>query len=613
MSQVPQAQELHTVQVDFAGLMEVLGKNLYSTPLVAVRELVQNGHDSCQRRILEDAQRGESYTPAIRVLVQAPRTLIIEDNGAGLTRQEILDYLATIGSGYTRRLRAQYGDQGLIGAFGLGFLSAYVISDKVEVRTSSFKEPGQAWRFISKTGERFSVEPDQRPSGRVGTQVILSLREEFEDLADVEHLGQVLSLYCCLLPFSIYLGHEAKQPINAQRPPWRLSAEEAASVEGIKQRLAFAQRFEPNFEPIVAVEIPPSPDGAINGGIFWVQGGASWATSDNRAVSVFVRGMLVSRDERELLPSWAGFCGAVISSDKLTPTASREDLIHDADYLRAQAYIRESIILGLERVSRRESAAWRRIMRRHNEALRGAALADDRIFDLLADELTLPTSRGELVMAEVLRAGRQVYVSMYESSGHEEILFRAMQKPIIDGLRFASFAFTRRYCERRGIPFVQLGTRQGHDSLFPPEHLTPAIQERLNALFGREGFALKPTRFEPKHMPAVLVHDRDIELKRRIEDDEADRRISTAVLGLARLFTAKIDDQQTATLYLNLSSPALEAALADGADVQDPSLRALAQMIWSVAILMAPSQDSGSSVEAALVQLNDGLLRLLPR
>ena len=130
--------ELRTVQVDFGGLMEVMGKNLYSTPMVAVRELVQNAHDSCTRRRLE-ADEAE-YTPRITVRGLGA-VLEIEDNGAGLTRQEIFDYLATIGAGYTRKLRAAHASEGLIGAFGLGFLSAYVLSTWVEVlrRASSLE------------------------------------------------------------------------------------------------------------------------------------------------------------------------------------------------------------------------------------------------------------------------------------------------------------------------------------------------------------------------------------------------------------------------------------------------------------------------------------------
>lgn len=109
---------LQKTKVDFAGLMRVLGEALYSTPHVAIRELVQNAYDSCTRRALEAADR---FEPAIAVTV-APGVLTITDNGAGLTAEEIHSYLATVGAGYTRALREQ-GAKGLIGYFGLGFLS----------------------------------------------------------------------------------------------------------------------------------------------------------------------------------------------------------------------------------------------------------------------------------------------------------------------------------------------------------------------------------------------------------------------------------------------------------------------------------------------------------
>src|SRR5262245_19737070 len=95
--------EILATQVDLFGLMTVLGEHLYSTPFVALRELVQNAHDSCVRRRLEAT--GE-FVPEIRVTTDATAgTLSVADSGAGLTRDEIVRYLATIGAGYTRKLR----------------------------------------------------------------------------------------------------------------------------------------------------------------------------------------------------------------------------------------------------------------------------------------------------------------------------------------------------------------------------------------------------------------------------------------------------------------------------------------------------------------------------
>ncbi len=100
---------LQKTKVDFAGLMRVLGEALYSTPQAAIRELVQNAHDSCTRRSLEAA---DGFEPAISVTA-TPGVLTITDNGAGLTADEIHSYLATIGAGYTRTLREK-GAEGLI-------------------------------------------------------------------------------------------------------------------------------------------------------------------------------------------------------------------------------------------------------------------------------------------------------------------------------------------------------------------------------------------------------------------------------------------------------------------------------------------------------------------
>ena len=130
--------ELHKTKANIVGLIEILGKHLYSTPTVAIRELIQNAYDSCIRRQVESR---EPFEPKINITTNsAEGSLIIEDNGAGLTKQEIIDFVATIGSGYTRSLRGNTDNNELIGYFGLGFLTAYSIASRIELTTTSFKE-----------------------------------------------------------------------------------------------------------------------------------------------------------------------------------------------------------------------------------------------------------------------------------------------------------------------------------------------------------------------------------------------------------------------------------------------------------------------------------------
>ena len=559
---------LHKTQVDLDGLMKVLGDHLYSTPAVAVRELVQNAHDSCERRRLESEQ---SFEPCIRVLCDPDqRTLIIEDTGAGLTDDEIRRYLATVGAGYTRTLRQRDGESGgLIGYFGLGFLSAFVVAERAEVWTCSHLQPERAWRFVSRDGRTYTLEPGA--SRAVGTRVTLHLRESHGSLANPLAVRRLLTRYCCLLHHPIHAPLAANlaaregawgEAINADPPPWR-DARELSDLRRRKLALEFAGRFEGEFEPLCTIPIRAGPDDPIRG-LLWVQDAWTYGSSDNRRVWVFVRGMMISDDARELLPRWAGFIGAAVEGLGLTPTASREDLQRDATYDRAQAQIHEALIEGLGDLAREQPATWRRILSRHNEALLGAALCDPRLFDLIADQATLPTSQGDLTLDRILeRSKGRVYVSRAERGGFEELLFRAISVPVISGRRYGALAIARRWAERRGVALVMLGTHSGERALFRPvgdDELPEEAGLRLRRAFAgdtgeRDEVEVVLSRFSPAHLPFVLVPDREVELKQRIEADDADRRISTAALGLARAFTRSIEQRPPLRLHCNLDCP----------------------------------------------------------
>ena len=235
------ASELHTTRVDLAGLMTVLGEHLYATPLVAVRELVQNAHDAVSRRRLEAHYEGPM---GIRVRVDVARGVLrVEDDGAGLTRDEVVDFLATVGAGYTRLLRERTGSEDLVGYFGLGFLSAFVVSEHVEVRTTSYQSPDASWRYRSRDGQRYTLE--RAEGGRVGTVVELALKERFRALLSLDELGAVLRRYCALLSVPVHLGDEPAA-INDEPPPWRSGETHPARLAAARRR--FAARFERQFE-----------------------------------------------------------------------------------------------------------------------------------------------------------------------------------------------------------------------------------------------------------------------------------------------------------------------------------------------------------------------------
>ncbi|TWE18113.1 ATP-binding protein [Kitasatospora atroaurantiaca] len=607
-------QNLRTTEVDLGGLVSVLATHLYSTPLVALRELVQNAHDSHTRRRLEDP--GSTAEASIRVRGDAARRAIaIEDTGAGLTEPEIHAYLATVGTGYTRLLREVTGNQELIGAFGLGFLSAFSVADEVTVTTTSHREPALGHRYRSRGGEQYSVEPtDPRPTP--GTVVELLLKAEHAHLADEYALREVLARYCVLLPIPVYVGDDEK-PVNDVPVPWR------QEVPGhlYTARMSFAAAFGRRFEPLTAFPVDPVEGATDAVGLLWVQDGGTYGSSDNRDLSVYLRGMLLSEDARDLLPSWAGFIGGVVESTRLTPTASREDLQRDDHYRALQQALTDAIVDGLYETARLHPTAWRRILARHGQDLLGAALCDDRLFTLLADDVPVPTSQGDLT-AGALRAagGGAVHVALGSGGGFEEMLYRAMQVPIARGDRYAVLPFLRRYAQLRDCRLVELGSESGNRELFrdPEQPLSAEETAWLGAALADDGEQLVPARFDPPGLPLVLVPDREAELKARIEDDQADARIPSAALRLARAFTARTDGTVKARLYLNLASPAVRQLLAAYRAGHTGSATA-AGLLRSLKVIMAAASGSaagdltaalegvGTAVAALTAAVPDGL------
>ncbi|NQZ12662.1 MAG: molecular chaperone HtpG, partial [Algicola sp.] len=545
--------------------------------------------------------------------------LYIEDNGSGLTYDEVINYLATIGQGYTRLFRDGKSGDGksqdqnqasqMIGYFGLGFLSAYVVSDKVDVWTCSYQTPNLAWHFSSRGGKQFSIQQcdDGKPRG-VGTLVKLQLSNEFSELASLDVLQTLLRQYCSLLPIDIYLKGDS-EPVNNLSVPWRQDSAVSA-LQLRKQRMKFAELFEHNFNPICVIPIKKDNAAGVNG-LIWIQDASGYATSDYRNVSVFIRNMYISQKERELLPLWAGFAGCVLESESLTPTASRESIQTDDAYRQVQHVLSETLIEGLKQIASGEPETWRRILRRHNQALMGAALNDDRLFDVLSDVIKVPTNMGEMTLPALLKqSDRRIYLRLEDKNSYEDILFKTRMIPVVSGFMFAGAGFCQKYATNFNLKVVHLGTKAGADEIFKTVTPAPGVGAFLKEQLGRKGDSICFTHFDPGFVPMVIVEDQQVKLKQRIEQDEADKRIGSAALSLAKLHTVKIDDTIQRQVFVNLNSPLIERLIA----LQSKPFEAatLANMLRSFMVIMCfDATDSTNNFGAELQRFGQSLLNLI--
>ncbi len=595
--------DLRVTDVDVDGVLQLLGSHLYTTPTVAIRELVQNAHDSIVRRRMEDLgfEGGEIRLSADPVR----RTLTVWDDGTGMTDDEIAGFLATIGAGATRQVREASGSEDLIGLFGVGFLSAFVVGRRVSVETTSFRDRTRGWWYQSAGGRQYTLREvaPQEP----GTRVVVELTDAAAPLCDPPTLAQVTRRFCVLLRVPVYVG-DASEPLNLE-PPWRPGDGGAVEhpVEAARRRREFAAAFEP-LEPLATIPVEPSDHCEVRG-LLWVQGAKTYGALDNRNLSVFVRGMLLDDDARELLPPWAGFVGGVVESPALRPTASREDLQRDEAWFALRDSIARQLVAELGRLPGDEPEAWRRVLRRHNEYLLGAAVADPGLFALLADAVTVPTTEGELHVREIVRRSRgRVHVGVGEAGGFEETVFRAMKVPIASGSRYAVLPFLRGWGADRHVEVVELGTARGDRQVFASAPLDEAARRWFADAIGDPGDDVVPARFAPACLPLVCFPDREVELKKRLESDEADARISRSALALARAYTATIDGTVRRRVFLNLDNPAVARLLEVPPERRHPVATGLLRALKR---LTAGPGAGGYELDAALAEFTAAITFLL--
>ncbi len=181
------APERFKMETNFEGLIKLLAEHLYSEPDVFVRELVQNANDSIVRR-----RRSEPDLAGRVEIVSDPasRTLVFRDNGLGMDRRDIREFLSVIGSSGTGATRRELSGQSgagleLIGQFGIGMLSAFVVAERVVVRTRKLGEPGGfAWHNSGSVDCELYADPKEE----VGTEIAISVAPDYAFLLEETQL-----------------------------------------------------------------------------------------------------------------------------------------------------------------------------------------------------------------------------------------------------------------------------------------------------------------------------------------------------------------------------------------------------------------------------------------
>ncbi len=217
VKQLPNGQ--HDIKVNLPGLLKLLGGNIYTEPGAAIREMIQNAHDTCILRMSKD----EGFiNPQIHVTHDKyKKLLMVSDNGSGMTERELHDYLSTIGKSYTKlqeeNLRGHGAQEALllIGQFGVGILSAFSVAEKVVIFTQSYKSLSSGFKWTCTGDTHYFVE--QAGVLQTGTKVIMHLTDKNLILLDNNLLNEIIKKYADFLSIPIYLN---EKQVNSCIQPW---------------------------------------------------------------------------------------------------------------------------------------------------------------------------------------------------------------------------------------------------------------------------------------------------------------------------------------------------------------------------------------------------------
>jgi molecular chaperone HtpG len=570
---------VHRFQVNLRGILDLLAHHLYSGPQVFLRELLQNASDAILARRRREAEHAGRIEVELTVPDGGRPTLMVQDNGCGLTEEEIHRFLATIGES-SKREDISLFDEGFIGRFGIGILSCFMVSDEVNLVTRSSLEgsPALLWR-----GRQDGTYTVQRIEGEYekGTKVFLVCRKGFEAFFSLEKVLQMASTFGALLsvPITVSGGGRAFA-VNVCRPSWLDPPTDEAAWRA--SALEYARReFGQDFLDAFPLH---TPDGEMSGAAFVLP--QSPSPSAKIKHRVYLRGMFLSDQETDLLPEWAFFVHCAVNLRNLRPTASREALYRDADFERMRAESGRVLREKLLSLAASDPPRLVRLVAVHYLSIKALAVHDEEFLRLFARWLLFETSMGMLSLGEFLRRDARIrYVRDQDEFQQLAPIFTARDLCVIN----AGHTYDREILEKaeRILDGVSLEAIRAEDlasGFEAPSEEEFAEDSFLHSLARQK---LLPydcdvhiRRFQPDTMPALLI----------LGSDNSFFRLLGPTGKMSDPLWASVIDQlagkadKGSTLYLNAANPVIARLAAQ----QDDRLGTLAvQSLYLYTLLLS--------------------------
>src|SRR6202047_4456004 len=366
------APESQPFQAEVAELLHLMVHSVYSETDIFLRELISNASDACDKLRYEAIAAPNLIADgeAPKILIAPDKkadTLSVIDSGIGMDRQELIDNLGTIARSGTRsflsRLTEAKDGAGLIGQFGVGFYSAFMVADRIVV-TSRRAGADQVWTWSSSGGSGFEIAPaSEEDASRIarGTEIVLHLKKDAAKYLETYEIERIVRAYSDNIQFPIELKPEEGEPrqINSasalwQRPKSELTPEDYKqaykSIAGAfdEPAMTLHYRAEGRYSYAVLVFAPSTKPFDL------------FEPSRKGKVKLYVRRVFIT-DEADLLPAYLRFIRGVIDSEDLPLNISREMLQNNPQLAQIRKAVTTRVVSELEQLSDKEPETFTKI------------------------------------------------------------------------------------------------------------------------------------------------------------------------------------------------------------------------------------------------------------
>jgi molecular chaperone HtpG len=434
-------------QTEVNQLLQLIVHSLYSHPEIFLRELISNSSDALDKlrhlTLVDDAYKSLPFHPRIELeLDEEKKTLTIADTGIGMNEEELAANLGTIARSGTKNFLSQLSgdarkDSNLIGQFGVGFYSAFMVADKVEV-VSRKAGQDQAWRWISDGKTGYDIEPAERAVA--GTTVLLHFNEEGEQYANSWRLKEIVKKYSNHIAFPIFLTYDKSDWNEAEKKSVKTRTTEQVNAASALWRRSKSELKEEDYK-----ELYKSLTGDWEDPLFWIhtkaEGSLDYTTlfyvpskapldlyqaEYKTGVKLYVKRVFIMDDSKDLLPQYLRFVRGIIDSEDLPLNVSREILQQNRVLTSIRTASVKKILSELKSIAANQPELYLKFISQYNRPLKEGLYSDYANRETLLDLVRFKSTKveGLTSLADVKSRMKEGQKSIYYLTGGTDSLLR---------------------------------------------------------------------------------------------------------------------------------------------------------------------------------------------